>query len=441
MTSTSEVNTNIKHTIAGKNYTIYHDPSLKNPLSGFFVKVDDKKKKVKLTDLTAEKADRLKAVLKNSAKPPPGKKVNPLTGRFIKIGGSVNLKLNPKTFQDPISMNTVKKTDGIELNKTWYAKSGLRQWINSGKDTIPHTRRAFTNAEMEIIFTGKNGQKIPRKTNNNNYNNNSNNSNNSNNNNNYNTDSGSVADLAEWLGYIERDTPAGVRRREQRYQIEGDAECVIIAITSKTRSGIFKMTVVIIDETANTERELEKHSNESTTEFIRRVVSSLPTRLSRASNNNNRSNNNRNNNNRSNNNRNNNNRSNNNRSNNNRNFTTEYNYADDYSTVQQGGQKTFATFEAFKTYIHGLESEMISDEVGGIENLEIKIADRPGSVLKMDVKRMASLDTGGDIVNSWIDIYFDITRGGEEVSRFATDINGRSVTASDLLRRVNRVIS
>jgi len=185
MTDQKQLNTGVKHTVGGKNYTIYIDKTLKNPLAGFFIEIGDKKKKIKLTDLNVEKADKLRSVLKNAAKPPPGKKVNPLTGRFIKIGGAVNLKLTPKTFQDPISLETVKKTDGIELNRTWYDKKGLRYWINSGKETIPHSRRAFTEPEITRIFTSKNGQRILRKKDvlrNNGSNNNNSNNNNSNNN-------------------------------------------------------------------------------------------------------------------------------------------------------------------------------------------------------------------------------------------------------------------
>jgi hypothetical protein len=40
-----QLNTGVRHTLAGKNYTIYRDATLKNPLSGFFVKDGDKKKK------------------------------------------------------------------------------------------------------------------------------------------------------------------------------------------------------------------------------------------------------------------------------------------------------------------------------------------------------------------------------------------------------------
>lgn len=300
-------NTGVKHIVDGKNYVVYHDTTLKNPLAGFFIKIDDmsggKKQKLKLSDMTKNKSEKLISTLKNKAKPPPGMKLNPETGRFIKIGGPTNLKLNPKTFKDPISLATVKKTDGIKLNKTWYGRAGLRNWINSGKNTIPHSRRTFTEPEINSIFIGKNGQKIPRK------NVNVNNSNNTNSN----------------------------------------------------------------------------------------------------------------------------------RNNNNRNLTLEYDYADDYSTVQTGGQKTFATFADFKEYINNLESEMTSEEIGGIEDLEIKITDRPGAVIKMDVKRMALLDAGGDVLNGWIDISFDITRGGQHTSVSATDM--RHVTPRGLLRNLDTAIS
>jgi hypothetical protein len=151
-----------KLVIDGKNREVFHDSTLKNPFAAFHYIVDGKKKKIILADLSTEKTNMLlKATLKN-VKLPPGYKVNPTTGFFIKVGGATNLKLNPKTFTDPISMNIVKKTDGIELNKTFYAKKGLRTWINSGKNTIPHTRRQFTDKEINSIFTNKNGQKILR---------------------------------------------------------------------------------------------------------------------------------------------------------------------------------------------------------------------------------------------------------------------------------------
>lgn len=71
----------------------------------------------------------------------------------------------PKTFKDPISLTVVKKLDGIQLNKQWYAKKGLQNWINTGKNTIPHSRRTLTPIEIDKIFTNRNGIKIPRKTN------------------------------------------------------------------------------------------------------------------------------------------------------------------------------------------------------------------------------------------------------------------------------------
>jgi hypothetical protein len=151
--------TNVTHTLNGTNYVIYHDDTLKNPLAGFFIEIGGKKKKIKLVDLRTEKANKLKSLLKNAAEPPPGKKLNPLTGRFVKI----DAKGTPRTFQDPISLETMKKSDGVELNKVWYGKQGLRDWLNSGKNTIPHSRRKLTDAEIKNVYTAKDGQQIARK--------------------------------------------------------------------------------------------------------------------------------------------------------------------------------------------------------------------------------------------------------------------------------------
>ena len=111
-----KTSTNITHTVDGANYVIYHDDTLKNPLAGFFIEIGGKKKKIKLVDLRTEKANKLKSLLKNAAEPPPGKKLNPLTGRFVKI----NAKRTPRTFQDTISLETMKKSDCIEFNKVLY---------------------------------------------------------------------------------------------------------------------------------------------------------------------------------------------------------------------------------------------------------------------------------------------------------------------------------
>jgi hypothetical protein len=48
-------------------------------------------------------------------------------------------------------MNKVKFENGIKLNKQWYSKSELRKWIETGKTTIPHSRREFTAAEKRKI--------------------------------------------------------------------------------------------------------------------------------------------------------------------------------------------------------------------------------------------------------------------------------------------------
>ena len=89
----------------------------------------------------------------------PGKKLNPLTGRFVKN----TAQTTPRTFQDPISLETMKKSDGVELNKVWYGKKGLRDWLNSGKNTIPHSRRALTDAELKKVYTEKDGKQVARK--------------------------------------------------------------------------------------------------------------------------------------------------------------------------------------------------------------------------------------------------------------------------------------
>ena len=300
-----KTNTNIKHTVSGTNYEIYHDDTLKNPLAGFFIEIEGKKKKLKLADLNPEKANKLKSLLKNAAKPPPGKKLNPLTGRFVKIGGATNAKINPKTFQDPISLTTMKKTDGVELNKVWYGKSGLREWIDSGKNTIPHSRRKLTNAEIKNVFTGKNGQQVARKHNSLNRNNN-----NSNNNNNHN---------------------------------------------------------------------------------------------------------------------------------NNNNFTTDFDYADMDQEIEEGGQKNFSTFTEFKTYINHLYDDMESNEIGSITGKKIKIADRPGVELLLNVERRGTMDASGRILSSFIDVFITVTRGDTNIATPAVELNINMArkTPESLLRQVN----
>jgi len=160
-----EVSTGIKY----KNQEVFHTLELKNPLSGFFTKsINGKKQKLVLADLNTNISSKLMATLKkNNITPPPGKILNPKTGRFVK-----EVEKDDKTFVDPISLNKTKKVDGIELNKQWYAKDGLRTWLNGGKNTIPHSRRKITDTEINQIFTNKNGTKVERKINNSNNNNN-----------------------------------------------------------------------------------------------------------------------------------------------------------------------------------------------------------------------------------------------------------------------------
>jgi hypothetical protein len=172
-----EVSVGVKY----KNSDVFHTSGLKNPLSGFFTKTaDGKKQKIILANLSSNIADKLKSTLKkNNVTPPPGMKLNPKTGRFVK---DREVEKDEKTFVDPISLNKMKKTAGVELNKQWYSKNGLQKWINSGKNTIPHSRRKFTNAEMNVIFTDKKGKKIERVVNSNSNNFNSNENYNSNDN-------------------------------------------------------------------------------------------------------------------------------------------------------------------------------------------------------------------------------------------------------------------
>jgi len=299
-----KTNTNIKHTVGGANYAIYHDDALKNPLAGFFIEIEGKKKKLKLADLNPEKANKLKSLLKNAAKPPPGKKLNPLTGRFVKIGGATNTKINPKTFQDPISLTTMKKTDGVELNKVWYGKNGLREWVDSGKNTIPHSRRKLTDAEIQNVFTGKNGQQIAKKR-------------------------------------------------------------------------------------------------------------TSPVRSNRNNNNSNR--------------------------NNNNNFTTEFDFIDMNQETEEGGQKTFTTFTEFKTYINNLYDDMESNEIGSITDKKIKIVDRPGVELLLNVERRGTMDASGRVLSSWIDIFITVARRNTNTTTSADElnINMSRKTPESLLRQIN----
>jgi len=79
-----------------KDQEVFHTPDLKNPLSGFYTKTEDgKKQQIVLAAIDTNIANSLKATLKKkNATPPPGKTVNPKTGRFVK-------EVNTKVEKDP----------------------------------------------------------------------------------------------------------------------------------------------------------------------------------------------------------------------------------------------------------------------------------------------------------------------------------------------------
>ena len=79
-----------------KDQEVFHTPGLKNPLSGFYTKsADGKKQQIVLAAIDTNIANSLTATLKKkNATPPPGKTVNPKTGRFVK-------EVNTKVEKDP----------------------------------------------------------------------------------------------------------------------------------------------------------------------------------------------------------------------------------------------------------------------------------------------------------------------------------------------------
>jgi len=153
--TSADKQTMLKTNVKINSKDVFYKKGLKNPLAGFFYTIDGKKKKVLIKDIT-NKSIKNKLInfanKHNSTKIPEGKMLNPETGRFVKIKGET------KTFQDPISLTRVKKSDGIFLNKTWYSKKSLQKWIESGKNTIPHSRRQLTLDEKKKIYTDKNGK-------------------------------------------------------------------------------------------------------------------------------------------------------------------------------------------------------------------------------------------------------------------------------------------
>ena len=90
--NSKDVSTGVKY----NDQEVFHTPDLKNPLSGFYTKTaDGKKQQIVLAAIDTNIANSLKATLKKkNATPPPGKTVNPKTGRFVK-------EVNTKVEKDP----------------------------------------------------------------------------------------------------------------------------------------------------------------------------------------------------------------------------------------------------------------------------------------------------------------------------------------------------
>ena len=59
-------------------------------------------------------------------------------------------------FDDPLTFERAAKANGVQLNKQWYAKSPLREWVRQrGQGAfVPHSRRPLTHAERALIFEG-----------------------------------------------------------------------------------------------------------------------------------------------------------------------------------------------------------------------------------------------------------------------------------------------
>jgi hypothetical protein len=145
------INTDVK--VNGRY--VYFTTGLKNPLASFFTKsiADGKKTRVLLKNITNEK---VKSVLENVLKKhanvntaSSGKVLNPKTGRFVAVTQS-----EAPTFEDPISFEKTKFTDGLLLNKQWYAKKSLQKMIETGNTRVPHSRRELTTVEKRAIMGG-----------------------------------------------------------------------------------------------------------------------------------------------------------------------------------------------------------------------------------------------------------------------------------------------
>ncbi len=64
-------------------------------------------------------------------------------------------KFKKSIFTDPISLQPVGKSRGVKLNKTWYARNTMKQWLTHS-DTVPHSRRKLTMPETMGIIAAAN---------------------------------------------------------------------------------------------------------------------------------------------------------------------------------------------------------------------------------------------------------------------------------------------
>lgn len=54
---------------------------------------------------------------------------------------------------DPVSMQPIPKGAAVRLDRAWYNRRTLREWIQHGNDTVPHSRRRLTPAERLRILS------------------------------------------------------------------------------------------------------------------------------------------------------------------------------------------------------------------------------------------------------------------------------------------------
>ena len=81
----------------------------------------------------------------------PKKRASPAAQRAARNAVRATRAAARGTFTDPISMNEVPVRHGILLNKTMYDPRTLVRWLNQGKNTVPHSRRALNAGEANAV--------------------------------------------------------------------------------------------------------------------------------------------------------------------------------------------------------------------------------------------------------------------------------------------------